>query len=182
MYCRNPTISLDTVWIATLHSPLPVTLQFLRSLTTSAPWMRIMSTDQSREIARHRTTWIVWIVSCLCCVLFMGAQGWAQVDQGTITGVVQDSSGAVLSGAQVTLTSTDTGLVLQAKTDHSGVYTFSPVKIGNYKVAATSAGFQTTSQEHVHLDVQQRLNVPLTLKIGEASQVLTVTSEIPLLQ
>jgi hypothetical protein len=141
-----------------------------------------MSTVTSRQTARHRTTWIAWIVCCLCCVLFMGAHGWAQADQGTITGVVQDSTGAVLAGAPVTLTSMDTGLVLQAKTDRSGVYTFSPVKIGNYKVAATSAGFQTTSQEHVHLDVQQRLNVPLTLKIGEASQVLTVTSEIPLLQ
>jgi len=111
-----------------------------------------------------------------------GAQLWGQADQGTITGVVQDSSGAVVNGAQVTLTSIDTGLVLETKTDHSGVYTFSPIKIGNYQVSATSPGFQTTSQEHVHLDVQQRLNVPLTLKVGEASQVLRVTSEIPLLQ
>ena len=39
-------------------------------------------------------------------------------------GVVQDSSGAVLANAQVTLTSIDSGLVLQAKTDRGGLYTF----------------------------------------------------------
>ena len=74
-----------------------------------------------------------------------------------------DSTGAVLPNAQVTLTSIDTGLVLQMETDRSGSYTFSPIKIGNYKLTATAKGFQTTSHENLHLDVQQHLNVPLTL-------------------
>src|ERR1700742_4088552 len=66
----------------------------------------------------------------------------AQVDQGTITGTVLDQTGAVLPQVDITLTSTDTGLVLKGKTDASGVYTFSPVKIGNYTVTASAPGFQ----------------------------------------
>ncbi len=106
----------------------------------------------------------------------------AQVDQGTITGVVQDTSGAVVPSAQVTLTSTDTGLSLSDKANGSGVYVFSPVKIGNYRVSAAAPGFQTTVQENVHLDVQQRLNVALILKPGSVSQSVTVSAAPSLLQ
>jgi len=105
-------------------------------------------------------------VPCLLLFLFLGSAAKAQVDQGTIAGSVQDSSGAVVANAHVTLTNADTGLVLQRDTNASGVYVFSPVKIGNYKLNATAAGFQTTSQENLHLDIQQRLNVVLALRPG----------------
>jgi hypothetical protein len=117
-----------------------------------------------------------------CCVLFSGRQALAQADQGTITGIVKDSAGAVVQNAPVTLTNTDTGLVLQVKSDGSGVYVFSPVKIGNYEVSATAPGFQTTTQQHVHLDIQQRLNVVIELKPGNVSQSVTVSNAPALLQ
>jgi hypothetical protein len=118
----------------------------------------------------------------VCCVLFSGRQAFAQADQGTITGVVKDSAGAVIQNAQVTLTNTDTGLVLQVKSDGSGVYVFSPIKIGNYEVSATAPGFQTTTQQHVHLDIQQRLNVVIGLKPGNVSQSVTVSNAPAVLQ
>jgi hypothetical protein len=87
-----------------------------------------------------------------------------------------------VANAQVTLTSTDNGLVLQARTDNSGVYTFSPVKIGNYKVSATAPGFATTTQQNVHLDVQQRLPIDIQLKAGSVSESVEVTTSAPLMQ
>ncbi|GGH08864.1 hypothetical protein GCM10011586_26630 [Silvibacterium dinghuense] len=108
--------------------------------------------------------------------------GYAQVDQGTITGVVQDPSGAVVPKAKVTLTEIDTGLVLDRSSNESGVYVFSPLKIGNYKVSATASGFQTTTRENVHLDAQQRLNIVLSLVPGAVTQTVTVTDAAPLLQ
>jgi hypothetical protein len=107
---------------------------------------------------------------------------FGQMDQGTITGVVQDKTGAVIPSASVTLTNTDTGLVLQTNTDNSGIYAFPPVKIGNFKVSATAPGFQTTTQENIHLDVQARLNVVLTLVPGGTSETVTVTTAPPLIQ
>jgi Carboxypeptidase regulatory-like domain/TonB-dependent Receptor Plug Domain len=107
---------------------------------------------------------------------------FGQADQGAITGTVLDTSGAVVPNAQVTLTAVDTGLVLHTKSDGSGFYIFSPVKIGNYKVSAVAAGFSNTTQENVHLDVQQRLSVPLSLKPGLATETVEVNTTPPLMQ
>lgn len=121
-------------------------------------------------------------VSWLLLLLLFPLMGRAQVDQGAITGVVHDTSGAVIPNAQVTITNTDSGLVLQRNSNASGVYIFSPVKIGNYKVSATASGFQTTSQENLHVDIQQRLNVDLELHPGAVSETITISGEPPLLQ
>ena len=118
----------------------------------------------------------------LCVLLLWGPTAWAQVDQGTITGVVVDSTGAVVPGADVTLTDTDTGLVLTRKASGSGAYVFSPLKIGNYKVSASASGFQTTTRENLHIDIQSRLNVVLTLQAGSTSQTVTVNGAPPLLE
>ncbi len=99
-----------------------------------------------------------------CLVLALTAHNAsAQLDQGAITGVVQDNTGAVIANADVTLTEVDTGLVLQTKSNGTGVYVFSPIKIGNYTISAVMAGFQTTVRENIRLDLQQRLNVVLSL-------------------
>ena len=117
-------------------------------------------------------------------LLFAMTTGLAfgQADQGTITGVIQDPTGAVVGNASVTLTSVDTGLVVKAKADGAGVYVFSPVKIGSYSVTASAPGFETTTETNLHLDIQQRLNVVVTLKPGAASETVTVTSDAPLMQ
>jgi hypothetical protein len=106
----------------------------------------------------------------------------AQVDQGAINGVVKDPSGALIPGAQVTLTNTDTNFVLQSKTDGKGEYSFSPIKIGNYTVSATAPGFETTTQENVRVNIQDRLNIDIALKPGGVKETVTVTSAPPMLQ
>jgi hypothetical protein len=134
-----------------------------------------------RRWTRKNATGAVFVIAVLAMVL-PAKTSFAQADQGAITGVVLDSSGAVIPNAQVTVTNTDTGLTLQTKASTSGVYVVSPLKIGNYKVVATSAGFETVSRERLHLDAQQRLNVVMTLRPGSVSDTVTVTDEIPLLQ
>jgi hypothetical protein len=107
---------------------------------------------------------------------------FGQVDQGTITGVVQDPSGAVIGNAGVTLTNVDEGQVLNSKSDGAGVYVFSPIKIGNYTVSASAPGFETTTQTHLKLSIQQRLNVVVVLKPGSTTETVTVTTDAPLMQ
>ena len=118
----------------------------------------------------------------LLCVLFVACRAAAQVDQGAISGVIQDKTGAVIQNAQVTLTSIDTGLALQAKSDSAGIYNFSPVKIGDYSISASYPGFKTITQLHVHLDVQQKLNIPLVMVPGAVTDSITVTTAPPSLQ
>ncbi len=124
----------------------------------------------------------MWALLCTCLLGVGATNAFAQADQGAITGLVQDTTGAVLPNAQVTLTSTETGLVLHVQTDSSGNYVFSPVKIGTYKVEATAPGFSTTLQENIQLHVQDRVEVNLQLKTGSESTEVTVSAAPPLLQ
>src|SRR6266852_7803294 len=106
----------------------------------------------------------------------------AQVDTGSITGTVKDASGAVVSGAKVTLTNEGTGAALTTTTTSDGVYKFSPVRIGNYKIDATAQGFQTVSQTHVIVNVGANVLVDFTLKPGSGTETIEVTAALPALQ
>jgi hypothetical protein len=138
-------------------------------------------------IDAKRTDWLR-VANSLCSVLGLSilllftTMAFGQADQGTITGVVKDSTGAAIPNAQVSLTNTDTNLVLETKSNASGIFIFSPVKIGNYELSAAAQGFSTVTQQHLELNVQQRLNVPVTLNPGSVMQTVTVNTAPPLLQ
>ncbi len=120
--------------------------------------------------------------SFLAASLAGSVHAYGQQDEGAIVGSVTDSTGAVIANAQVTLTNTDQGLVLKVDTDARGVYSFSPVKIGDYTVSAAAAGFATTTQKSLHVDAQQRLNANLTLRAGGQAENVTVNTAPPLLE
>jgi Carboxypeptidase regulatory-like domain/TonB-dependent Receptor Plug Domain len=127
------------------------------------------------------------LLKAVCAMTFLliglyAGNAFGQMDQGAITGVVQDGTGAIIPAAQVDLTDTDTGLVLHTTTSSSGIYVFSPVKTGHYKVSAGAPGFQTTVQENLQVNIQSTLNVVLTLKAGAANETVTVTTAPVLLE
>jgi hypothetical protein len=139
-----------------------------------------MGNVQLRQ-AKRRILGALLLVFGFCCV-FSGRLAWCQVDQGAITGVVKDASGAVIPHAQVTLTNTDTNFVLHGQTDGKGEYVFSPIKIGNYTVSASAPGFETTTQENIRVNIQDRLSIDISLKPGAVQETVTVNSAPPLLQ
>lgn len=107
---------------------------------------------------------------------------FGQVDTGAILGTVKDTSGAVVPGAKITLTSEDTGLVLATTSGSAGEYAFTPVKIGTYSVSAEFKGFQRVDHPHVTVQVQQRVVVDFELVPGQITQTISVTAEPPALQ
>ena len=138
-----------------------------------------MGNTQLRQTKRHLLLTFLFVLGL--CLAFTG-MAVAQLDQGAINGVVKDSTGAVIQGALVTLTNTDTNFVLQGKTDAKGNYSFSPIKIGHYTVSASAPKFETTTQQNVTVNIQDQLNIALTLKPGSALETVTVTSAPPMLQ
>jgi hypothetical protein len=106
----------------------------------------------------------------------------AQVDTGSITGTVTDASGAVVSGVKVTLGNEDTGASLSTATGADGVYEFSPVRIGSYKLDASAQGFKKELQIHVVVDVSARVLVNFRLQPGAVTETVEVTSSAPVLQ
>lgn len=130
----------------------------------------------------RRARILVQMALCLCVVMFAAMPSFGQADQGAITGTVQDATGAVVPNAQVSVASTETGLVLKSVADGSGNFVFSPLKIGTYTVSASAPGFSTTTQENVTLHVQDRIALEIVLKNGSENTTVTVTSAPPLLQ
>ena len=106
----------------------------------------------------------------------------AQVDTGSITGTVTDPSGAVVNGARITLTNEGTAASLSVTTGSDGSYTFSPVKIGSYKIEATAQGFKTITQANIVVNVSANVLVNLKLQTGSVSETVEVTSSVPVLQ
>jgi len=106
----------------------------------------------------------------------------AQVDTGSITGTVTDASGAVVTGAKVTLTNEGTGASLSTSAGSDGGYKFTPLRIGSYKVDASAQGFKTSSEPHISVDVGSNVLVNLKLQPGSVNETIEVTSEAPLLQ
>lgn len=115
--------------------------------------------------------------------LFLTGSVTAQVDQGTITGVIADTNGAVIPWASVDVLNLGTGRKTHASTDANGVYTIPPLTIGTYDVTASAKGFASSTMHSVQLRVDQRQSVNLTLNVGAAAQSIQVmATDVPLLQ
>ncbi len=124
-----------------------------------------------------------WTRGFVMLVTFLGASlAWGQVDTGSITGTVTDASGAVLSGAKVTMTNEATGASLSTVSGSDGVYNFSPVRIGNYKLDVSAPGFKTAVQGNVVVDVSARVLQNFQLQTGSVTETVEVTSSAPVLQ
>src|SRR5256885_1955160 len=106
----------------------------------------------------------------------------AQVDTGSIIGTVTDASGAVVSGAKVTLTNEGTGGALTTVTSTDGVYKFSPVRVGSYKVDVTASGFKTTTHTAVKVDIGSSVALNFTLNPGSQTETIEVSAVTPSLQ
>jgi hypothetical protein len=103
----------------------------------------------------------------------------SQMDSGTVKGTVTDATGAVVPGAVITLTNTQTGQVRSTKTDSVGAFDLESVSRGQYKARVESPGFQAQEQLF-ELQVSQAQSLIFSLKPGAANTTLTVTDAAPI--
>src|SRR5215471_7238783 len=137
---------------------------------------------EGERMNRNASAWVVRSLLVFTAFAFLGLKPLqAQVDTGSITGTVTDPSGAVVS-AKVTLTNEGTGTVLSMTAGTDGVYNFSPVRIGSYRLEVAAPGFKTEAKTHVAVDVSARVLVDFKLQPGAVSETVEVTSEAPVLQ
>ena len=114
--------------------------------------------------------------------LVMTGAAYAQLaGTGSITGTVQDPSGAVVGNATVTATNVNTNVVTTRTTTKSGDYNVSGLIPGTYTVSVTSAGFEGYKQENVTVDALNTVEVNIKLSVGASSETVTVTSAPPVL-
>jgi hypothetical protein len=98
-----------------------------------------------------------------------------------IQGQVTDSTGAVVSGASVTITSLDTGSKRSVNTDQAGRFNFPQLKPGAYKVEINANGFELQTASNVFSGLGQKQSLNFTLRVAHSHEVVEVSSEAPII-
>src|SRR5579862_8221975 len=101
---------------------------------------------------------------------------------GTVSGVLTDGTGAVVSGAQVILADQQKGYTFNTTSDNDGRYLFRSVPPGVYLVSAETKGFGKTVSAKFKVDINENATTNLTLKVAGASQSVSVTAEAQAIQ
>src|SRR5215469_4242512 len=114
----------------------------------------------------------------LAFVVLAAASLVAQTFRGTILGTVTDPSGAVVTGAKVTVKNVNTGLERTTQTSADGSYSVPELPIGTYTVTVTQSGFQTAVTRDVVVDVSAERRVDAALKAGATATVVEVSGEV----
>ena len=112
----------------------------------------------------------------ICLLGALSVCGFAQSTRGTVTGTVQDQSGGLIVGGEVTLVSPSTGVTSNTVTNSNGIYRFEAITVGEYVVTATAPGFSKTSAPAV-VTVGAVVGRDFVLKVGAVGANVEVMSE-----
>ena len=130
-----------------------------------------------------KDTLITWALRLIACTFLTGVVLVAQLDTGNIAVTVKDATGANVPGATVTLHNQSTGINLRTGiTNEQGSYTFALIPSGNYTLRVEQKGFKMYEQSGIYLQVNEQLNIPITLQVGDLSEQVTVTGAAPLVE
>ena len=115
------------------------------------------------------------LLLALAALIALSSPSFAQNITGSITGVVRDQSGAVIRGAQVSVTNSDTGIeIRKVTTNDDGIFTAPLLPVGHYVITALSTGFAESKLTSIDLHVNDQLKYALVLKPANAGEQVTV--------
>ncbi|MCI0352956.1 MAG: TonB-dependent receptor [Acidobacteriales bacterium] len=118
---------------------------------------------------------------CLLATCMRSAHG--QGLTGSISGIVQDSSGAAIAGAEVTLMNAGTEQKRSVKTDDNGSFLVTDLLPGNYLVGISATGFRRHKVKSIELSANERVTLrAITLELGDVAESVSVTAENARLQ
>lgn len=132
-------------------------------------------------VQRSRTIAVLIALLAISVCLISGT-ATAQVLYGTLTGNVTDPSGAVVPNVKVEALNTLTGVARTATTDTNGVYRFTDLQAGNYKVTISAPGFATTVQNNIALTVNTIRRADAQLSVAQAQTIVEVNAQQQVLQ
>jgi hypothetical protein len=122
---------------------------------------------------------ILKLTAFLFSLFAMVGNARAQTTNGTISGTVHDTSGAAMSGVNVTLKSVETGASREATTNADGEFEFVSLPAGGYDASATFTGFKTQLRQGIVLTVGANVAVNFSLSLGDVVETLVVSEDTP---
>ena len=111
--------------------------------------------------------------------LTITGNAYPQVAGATLSGTVKDSSGAFIPNAQVAITDVATGVTRTVSADSAGLYAAPNLSPGAYEIRVSATGFSTAVQKGVTLTVGAQQVLDFTMRVGQMSQMVEVTTEAP---
>jgi hypothetical protein len=114
-------------------------------------------------------------------ILCLAAYAPCQVSRATLTGLVTDSSGAVVPNAAITVANVDTGATVGVKSNKQGAYTVPFLQPGVYKVSAEANGFKAYMHSGLQLQVQATVTENIVLQVGSVNESVVVTTATPMI-
>src|SRR6266850_3307300 len=117
------------------------------------------------------------IVKLVLGLFILAGLATAQETRGSLSGLVSDSSGAVVPGATMRLTNVETGVVLTTTSNEAGLYRFLFLNPGKYRLVVTISGFKTFERDNIELSVNQSGTLPVVLEVGAQTDRITVSAE-----
>jgi Carboxypeptidase regulatory-like domain len=121
------------------------------------------------------------LIGLLVLALLLTMPMFAQNNTGIISGRITDPTGAVVPGAQITVTQTDTGVDSVSESNGDGLFRVPSLRDGPYRVVATAAGFKKLVRTGISLRIGENLNVEMKLDVGVVTESIDVVNSIPLL-
>jgi len=128
------------------------------------------------QIRKHLTRSIVF-VAALVLVSLCGGLANAQTVTGTVQGVVSDSKGAVIAGAEVTVRNVETGQTRTMKTNADGYYVATFLPLGRYNISSSASGFTSVTQESIEITLNQTRDINITMNPTGVTEAVIVTAE-----
>jgi outer membrane receptor protein involved in Fe transport len=110
------------------------------------------------------------------------AYGQSQIAGAILNGAVSDPSGALVSGAKVTVTENATGFTRSVETSSGGIYTFTSIPPGTYDVAVEKQGFKTAKLTSASLAVGSVATLDVQLEVGALADTVSVTADVPVVE
>jgi hypothetical protein len=110
---------------------------------------------------------------CLCLFALLTATGWAQAPVGTISGTVNDESGAVISNATITIRNKATGAERKLTSGTDGNFSAAALPAGEYEVEIQAPGFRTLKREAT-VATGAVVTIEVQMKVGQTTEVVTV--------
>ncbi|MFN8002062.1 MAG: carboxypeptidase-like regulatory domain-containing protein [Acidobacteriota bacterium] len=125
----------------------------------------------------------VVVLAIILAVLGARATVYAQqsVASATLSGRVEDANGALVSGANVTVTNLEQNVSQATTSDNQGRFRFLYLPIGNYQIKVERSGFAIVTRE-LTLTLGQALDLPLRLTVAGVAEKVSVSSDAPLLE
>ncbi|MDX2153745.1 MAG: carboxypeptidase regulatory-like domain-containing protein [Bryobacteraceae bacterium] len=116
-------------------------------------------------------------LTVLSALLLLALALPAQDFRGSITGRVNDASGAVVPDAQVTATDVEKGLVTRTRTTATGDYLLPSLAPGAYRLEVEMKGFKKYVREGIILAIQERPTIDVALETGDVANSVTITAD-----